>query len=243
MRTFEAVTTFGPEGFEEYGRRMVRSWCKFWPVDVELHIYADRFERDLPKWQSEFVSRFGGKPSARGINGPRYNFRCDAIKFSHKVAAIVDAYEQCKSDVLIWIDADTITHSPVTMEFVDGLMPETAQVAWLDRSMLYPECGFVVYRANDPQLTKLFAEFRKLYETGEIFSLQEWHDSWLFEHLVKKHKIKTHSLSGETGRDTHHPAINGPLGAILDHTKGPRKAAGRSRPKDLRVARSEAHWR
>jgi hypothetical protein len=42
---------------------------------------------------------------------------------------------------------------------------------------------------------------------------------------------------------TSHPAINGPLGAFLDHMKGPRKSEGRSRPGDLKMKREEGYWK
>jgi len=39
-----------------------------------------------------------------------------------------------------------------------------------------------------------------------------------------------------------HPLINSVLGKWLDHMKGVRKSEGRSRDKDLIVARTESYW-
>lgn len=242
MTTFEAVTTFSKEGYEQYGKRMVRTFSQFWPTEIALHVYAEwqlGFHRQLPEWQRKFAA--GASDEAKGKTPRGYNYRFDAAKFSHKVGAIIDAYERCESEALIWIDADTVTHAPVPFEFIDGLFPDGAQVAWLDRAMLYPECGFVIYRAGDPQLQALFARWRKMHETGDLFSLKEWHDSWVFEYLVKEAVLKPHSLSG-AGFKTHHPFVNSPLAAYLDHMKGPRKAEGRSRKSDVKVARTEAYW-
>lgn len=245
MRTFEAVTTFSAEGYEQYGKAMVRSFAANWPSEIPLHVYADwhlGFGRVAPEWQREFFRKWMVKPRARGMNGQKYNFRNDAVKFSHKVGAIIDAYERCESDVLIWVDADTVTHSRVTLDFLEGLFPEGKQIAWLDREMLYPECGFVMYRAKDAGIVALFDEWRGLYESGKLFDLQEWHDSWVFEQLVKKHGLKAQSLSGPEGRKTHHPFVNSVLGECMDHCKGNRKIAGRSRPTDIKVQRTESYW-
>jgi hypothetical protein len=40
-----------------------------------------------------------------------------------------------------------------------------------------------------------------------------------------------------------HPLINSAWGAYLDHLKGDRKDIGRSKSKDLLVARKEKYWR
>jgi hypothetical protein len=66
---------------------------------------------------------------------------------------------------------------------------------------------------------------------------------WLVYDKVTKGKIRTPvSLSGD--KRWHHPFVNGPLGACIDHFKGPsRKAAGKSRVQDMRHPRPELYWR
>ena len=39
-----------------------------------------------------------------------------------------------------------------------------------------------------------------------------------------------------------HPLINSVLGKWIDHMKGVRKSEGRSRERDLMVARTESYW-
>jgi hypothetical protein len=59
---------------------------------------------------------------------------------------------------------------------------------------------------------------------------------------VKSMGLGWKSLSGGFEASSH-PFVNGPLGAYMDHLKGPRKHIGRSRPQDLQRRRGEAHWR
>jgi hypothetical protein len=88
-------------------------------------------------------------------------------------------------------------------------------------------------------------EFQRMYDDAEngIFTLDEWHDSFVFD--ATKDKFKTlnnldwsgHLITGEG-----HPLINSEWGAYLDHLKGDRKSSGRSKLSDLKVKRSEPYW-
>jgi hypothetical protein len=87
-------------------------------------------------------------------------------------------------------------------------------------------------------------QFQKYYDQAEqgIFTLDEWHDSFVFD-AVKKHlplqelDWSSHLITGEG-----HPLINSEWGAYLDHLKGARKDLGRSKRVDLKVPRTEAYW-
>lgn len=251
-RSFRAVTTCSLSGWELYGARMAATFERMWPAHVRLTLYVEGFApppwmnielRDLPHWLAKFKGRFGDNPSANGRAKPRaYNFKFDAIKFAHKTAAVIDAAERRDCDVLIWIDGDTAFHSKVTPDFIEELMPRGCAVAWLDRVGNYPECGFYCINLRHEAAPKIIATWRALYETGQVFDLPEWHDSFVFQQVVEASGAPVHSLSGDA-RAYSHPAICGPLGAVLDHMKGPRKQEGRSRASDLRVKRREAYWR
>jgi hypothetical protein len=135
----------------------------------------------------------------------------------------------------------------VTEDWLEGLFPEPAYLAWLDRRNNHPECGLVMYRCGHPYHPNFMESFRRLYTSGDVFKLREQHDSFVLQHLVMikvpSGKIPPPvSLSGEANA-WHHPFVAGPLGSRLDHFKGPRKLEGRSRPRDLRGPRQEAYWR
>lgn len=248
--THHVVTTMNKAGWQETGRRMAESFLRHWPVP--LTVYAEDFEPDLPvevrrlpAWVSEFKAANSTNHARNGRVGTRYDYRWDAVKFSHKVGAITDFGENLTDGVMIWLDADTFTHSEVTEEWLKNLLPDWAYLGWLDRDNNHPECGFVMYRCSHPYHRNFMQAFRNLYTGGDIFHLQETHDSFALQHLVNvkvmRQKIPLPvSLSGDPG--WHHPFVNGPLGAKLDHMKGPRKKEGRSRPRDMRTKRAEAYW-
>lgn len=254
---FHIVTTMTAKAWEEFGRRMVESVIALWPVEaLPITLYAEDFDpepmaglevRRLPAWLDEFKQRWGKAPAYTGHRNGGYDYRFDAIKFAHKVAALTDFGLDLFDGVMIWLDADTVTHAAVTPEWLTGLFPEPAYLAWLDRANSHPECGFVMFRASNDYHHNFMEAFRNLYTSGDIFKLRETHDSfvlqWLVYDKVTKGKIRQPvSLSGD--KRWHHPFVSGPLGACLDHFKGPsRKAARRSRPQDLRHPRPELYWR
>jgi len=250
-RSFRVVTSCSPAGWELYGLRMAETFCTYWPSTVPLSLYAEGFApppwinadvRSLPAWQEAFKERHHGTRAAHGMAGGRgYNFKFDAVKFSHKVGAVVDVVERADCDVLIWIDGDTVFHSEVTPEFIEGLMPEDCALAWLDRVGNYPECGFYCLNLRHHALKSLILRWKALYTSDQIFDLSEWHDCYSLQQCVEAAGVPVHSLSGEA-RNTSHVAINSQIGSILDHTKGGRKTEGRSRASDLKVQRKEAYW-
>ena len=106
---------------------------------------------------------------------------------------------------------------------------------------------------NHPVCHEFLKEFERYYEDAEngIFTLEEWHDSYVFGHILNKYKkdfptvldysadmYLREAKSGGGG----HPLINGPLGAWIDHMKGARKNSGKSKRSDIMVNRKENYW-
>jgi hypothetical protein len=250
---FALLTTCHAVGWQQYGRHMVDTFDQFWPAEVPLYLYAEDFEPDhprpllrpLPAWLTEFKARHAGDPRANGLSGKEYDFRYDCVRFAHKVAAVTDAALRPEVDVLIWADADIVTHAMVSMNWLTTLFPRGPYIAWLDRTGYHPECGFFMLRCSHPGHREIMRRWQQLYETDAVFGLAETHDSYVLNQLIleaeREKLITTHSLSGEARR-YQHPLINSPLGACLDHLKGPRKALGRSHTTDLVTPRLEEYW-
>jgi hypothetical protein len=239
-----AITTCSAAGWQQYGRRMAQSWAARWPVPLTL--WTEGFACDVPgvevdqleriEWLAEFKRRHKHLPVA--------NYRFDAVRFAHKTAAVIESALSFDCDWLIWVDADTVTHTKVPESFVQTLLPQGVEyIAWLDRVDNYPECGFYVLNMRHARHQGLMTGWREIYTGRGLFSLREWHDSYVLQQLIARAGVPTKSLSGERASRTGHPFINGPLGAYMDHLKGPRKVEGKSRRKDLKVFRPENYWR
>lgn len=196
------VTTFPNEAFDIYAKAMVESFYKFWPKDVDLYIHLDddKLVSALPSDNERphafvdaskrpdhkaFLERNRGKDSPS-------DYRKQALRFSHKPAALVNVIEfmnakpEHKADYLIWLDADTITKAPVTHEWLQSVLPESNHaVSYLGR-MDWPhsECGFIGFSLCQDSID-LIGKMWNFYLTDEVFKQQQWDDSWLFD-LVRK---------------------------------------------------------
>lgn len=253
--TYHVVTTCNRAGWEQHGRRMAQSFVDKWPAEAKLTVYAEGFEPDvqgiavraLPDWLAPFKARHMDNPFRNGrIGAHHYDFRFDLVKFSHKSAALTDFGLSIEDGVMIWLDADAVFHSEVKAGFLASLFPEPAYIAWLERQGGFPETGFVMFRAAHAAHRSFMEELRDLYVTDAVLKQKEQHDAFLIWEIGKRMAAAgiippVVNLSGEAWR-TSHPAINGPLGAIWDHMKGPRKDEGKSRRRDLVRTRPEAYW-
>jgi len=143
------------------------------------------------------------------------------------------------------MDADTICHSPIRIEQLKKLIPTDKDICFLGRKGKYTECGLYAMNLKSSLVQSFLREFQRMYDDAEsgIFTLEEWHDSFVFDAVRNKFKTLNnldwsgHLISGEG-----HPLINSEWGAYLDHLKGDRKTAGRSKDNDLKVKRTESYW-
>ncbi len=172
-------------------------------------------------------------------------FKWDAVRFAHKVYSIFHCAKNTDADVLIWMDADTICHSPITINDLERMIPVDADICYLGREGKYTECGLYSMNLKSNQTQMFLMEFQRMYDHAEagIFTLDEWHDSFVFDAVkdrmpfLKKHNWSKGIIKGEG-----HPLINSEWGAWLDHLKGDRKTQGRSNLKDLKIKRTEKYW-
>lgn len=262
MTTFAAISTFNRAGLDLYGRRMVESFCQGWPRDVSLRLYSEGWDADdflahcrpLPSALSrladetcEIVHLASASPwldafKARNRDRTFRDFRWDAVRFSHKAAAVCHAARTVDADVLIWLDGDIFTHAPVTIADLEALAPVGEEwIAWLDRASMYPECGFYMLNLRHEKRLEYISAFDVMYADDALYGLAEYHDSYVLQEVVLRERATAKSLSG-AGRGTSHPLVNGPLGQWFDHLKGSRKREGRSRASDLKAPRLEGYW-
>lgn len=244
---FLAVTTFNEAGRKLYGQRMMESYRQFWPTSVPLVAYSEGwskpapggvYERDLVS-SSPWLAAF----KARHAHLQPVSYLMDAVRFSHKVAALCHAIaSNPEADIVIWLDGDIVTHSPIGMADLERLAPAEDQwIAWLNRVHMHPECGFYMINTRHRKHAFALEIFECMYSDDKLFSLKEWHDSYVLQVAVRLAGVEAKSLSGKFAK-AGHPLINGPLGQWFDHLKGARKAAGRSKPLDLVTRRDEPYW-
>jgi len=275
---YAVVTTFHEEGLKKYGQRMIDSYIKNWPKDIQLHLYPElcnpairdhsqvtlkRLEEVDPlmvfkeKWKN--VPKANGDVSNDPVRSKRKDagkgFKWHAIRFAHKVYAIFDCAKNTDADILIWMDADTVCHSNITIDDIKRMIPQNSELCYLGRKGKYSECGLYSLNLRSDNVQLFLREFQRFYDEAEsgIFTLDEWHDSFVFDAVrtkfpqMKQHDwaAHLHDIRPRPGmsQGEGHPLINSEWGAWLDHLKGSRKNSGRSKREDLKVMRTEPYWR
>ena len=171
-------------------------------------------------------------------------FKWDAVRFSHKVYAIFHAYRNCSTDWLVWMDADMVCHSPIQLSILDKFCPADRDLCFLGRDKKFSECGLYAMNLSRPATGVFLQKFQTMYDQAEtgIFTLDEWHDSFVFDAVRSRHKLRELDWAKGIISGEGHPLINSQWGAYLDHLKGARKDLGRSKATDLKVRRTETYW-
>ena len=262
------VTTFHEEGLKRYGQRMIDTFIENWPKEITLHIYPencnpaikDHSRVTLKRLEEveelrKFKERWKNVPKANGdvsddpIRSKRKDagkgFKWHAVRFAHKVYAIFDCSRTIDADVLFWMDADTVCHSPISLETVMKFCPVTQDIGYLGREGKYTECGLYSLNLRSTRTLGFLKEFQRMYDDAEngIFLLDEWHDSFVFDSVKDKMPfLQLNNWSRGIIKGEGHPLINSEWGAYLDHLKGDRKTTGRSLLKDLKIKRTESYW-
>lgn len=230
-------TTFPNNSFDVYSRKMLQSFAQYWPSEIPLLIAVDDdlLFPDIQKivrpqdaiaigWTPEhaaFVERNKSKDKAD-------NYRFQVTRFCHKIFALERALDaaiaQKKSGAqapryLIWMDADVITEKQVEFSDIQKCLPKPGDaVATMGRKdWPHSECGWMAFDLENGG----GGVIRRLYDayvSDEILEQQEWHDSWMFDVIIK-HGIKMTNLTPDaSGLDVWQ---HSPMGAWSRHYKGP----------------------
>lgn len=222
------ITSWGPRGYAQYGAKFLES-TKYWG-DITLIVYVDGMpDFTIPGVEVRHLENVEGYTKFRekykernGYEGESYNYRYDAIKFCSKVFAIHDAAHE--ESPFIWLDADTITTSELTAEWIGKWCK--GDVTYLDRKGIdYAETGFIYFDGDKARL--LIADLYDTYMSGEILNYREWTDAFAFSRLLYLHQL--HGLQAHSLTDPDYVGLdafeNSPLKEKFIHLKGPVKKA------------------
>jgi hypothetical protein len=215
MSKYAVVTTFNAKGYGQYAQTFIQTYLKHWEPTINLYAYPEDchvFEsasnlivRDLHSSSHELVNfknKWKTVPKANGdvsqdpVRSKRKDagkgFKWDAIRFSHKVYSIFHCAKNCDADILMWLDADMVCHSPMTEKILDSLIPMDKDLCFLGRKDKFSECGLYTMNLQSPMTEKFLEKFQNFYDDAEngIFRLDEWHDSFVFDAVRKTVKLR-----------------------------------------------------
>ena len=185
---FAAVTTFSPSGYEQYGKRFLESYVKFWTVPICVYYEGQRpdFNHALITWVNLDLDKDRAAFMGRHKDNTK-DYRFQIVRFAHKIWALTDPKRLAEVDAetIVWLDADIETISPVDEGFLSEVCPAGFCGSYLGRvDWHHSECGFVSYNRKFGGVAFL-EELREIYKTDKILEFDEHHDSFIFSKIKK----------------------------------------------------------
>jgi len=217
------VTTFSPQGYEQYGKRFIETYKKYCNLPLVIYVEDDlkiegvdvRNLYEVPNCIPFLQSVKNYKPD---------HYRRDVNKFSRKVFAITDAGLTHKGK-FAFIGADTYFQKIIPNDFLDKLLGDK-YIAYLGRSKLHSETDFIAFNTEDKFNPLFMGLFVSMYTTGAYKDLEYFCDSDVFDHIRKLLGVSETNLNTED--DHTHPFANSILDEYMIHLKGPeRKHTGK----------------
>ena len=250
------MTGLGPQEYKPYAAKMIRTFDKHWPADVDFVAYVEEPIK-IPRGELrsftgvedcfQFLTHFNGNQSVNGKKqnerwkakerAQGYSWRFDAYKFGRVPLIVRDAAHRIAdtmgAGILIWLDADTVTFRDIPEGWIQTILPPGFAVSYLGRRPKLPEIGCVFYRI--PEALPFLDAWADLYvhrnsgkETFAPFEkLPQFHSAYTFDHVLNRtDDILFHDMT-PGGRG--HVWMESPLVKFIDHLKGlERKALGYS---------------
>jgi hypothetical protein len=256
-----AITSYNTHGYHQSGVTMIKSFIEHWPKTVRLIVYlddeiedkklikADNVSYELLRYDDliQFKNRHLKNREAHGLGSKKSkdgtaNFLFDAVRFSHKVFAVLDRIEKHDTDIVLWLDGDTRTHSKVTEETIHSWCPVDKFASFLGRPWKYTETGFHMFRTKHKISDTFFSKWKSYYVDDSVFLLDHWTDCHTYD-AARMWFDQTHWHDLSPPFRVGHPFINGELGKYMDHMKGNRKKKGSSNKGDIKVDLGVDYWK
>ena len=178
--------------YDHIGKLMIASWSKFWPGDCELIVYQEGFQIEESEnvkgvsWEDNCYDQW--LKFSEKIKGP-------AVTFAKKGYAMIAGMKNIDCDLLIWLDADLISHNHFPMDKILSILPNNKLIAFFDtyyqvnpeytleqyidktRPCSAAESGFVVINKKHQNFEDYLNEYERLYDSKErLPAVGEWFD-------------------------------------------------------------------
>jgi|TARA_R110001583_G_scaffold34721_1_gene116241 hypothetical protein len=276
MKKLTIVTTYGTKYWPLPVQKGLKTIEQFWPEHAEVLVYPDDMSQQMPLRNTKYYDLCKEQPKLqefidRHKDNPKFNPRIkqndkekkdfdkntqiyiyDAVRFSYKVFACIDAWQKTKPDMLWFLDADIVTFEKITTDWLTHITPDDKFTSYLGRPKKgFSETGYYAFNTAHKHAGEFFERWQTYYDKDRFLELKGYTDSFTFDgarlELEKEGKIQNEDLNDGRwagDRRSRHPFINSELGQYMDHLKGyERKAAMTSKKRDLTTKQSHPYWK
>lgn len=183
------ISTFSPQHYKVYGKYFVESLEKFLDKNINVILYTDipmdfkrkNFTNKLLEVASPNLTLFKQRNGHREIPNKTKGWIKDAVRFSHKSYAIIHASRYAKTDMLIWLDADTEVINQLSFSYLQSTLDEGNFVSYLGRPNRYTETGYLAFDLRNPYTKDFFDRWEWYYNSDEIYNLSGQLDCHVFD--------------------------------------------------------------
>ena len=242
MTKYLTITTFPNKDWYDYLHVGTMSYLQYFPAEIPLlmKLTKDEMQDTVNESINNLVANIKNNKEGRKVHietgstkeeidfytrhkdyKNKGDYRTNYIDFSHKIFALYQAYLFAKQEgveYIIWMDADILVKSEVTIEDVDS-WNNGADISYLGRKDWdHSECGIVIYKT---ETAGEFIEcFHAMYVNDDVLQMEQYHDSYVFDkNRAAFPELKYNNISEDIeGRDVFNVSI---LGEKLHHYKGP----------------------
>ena len=218
------ITALNQRLLDAYGHRFLSTF----PKTLDLAVWSED-ALDIPhkRLSHAFVERNKHRPQPR-------SYKHDAVRFHWKPQAVyrtVNIIDKTKYDSIVWIDADTQFLKQIDQTWIDKHIATEHILSYMGRPNYYSECGLLYFNLRHKHTEQYIKDVWEYYVKGDIWDLQEQHDSYVWDYVRIKHEHDYTRKFRNLGVD--HKVPGGHIQAYLygewfDHAKGPRKKTGKS---------------
>lgn len=220
------VSTFSDQGYKDYAYLFVDRIEKYVDPAIDIQLYTDNI-----KIQNSKINFLSLEPSIPDLvkfkdrnNKRSYkNFLFDGVRFSHKSYAIWHASETLNTDIMIWLDADTLIKKEISSQYLEKFLPHDCFTSYLGRVGRYTETGFIAFDLNHRHRKEFFNEYKNYYDNDKIYTLEAFTDCHVYDatriKFENEGKIKSHNLTPDLGKNN----FNNTFVDHMIHFKGNKK--------------------
>lgn len=198
---------------------------------LNQRLHADYAKKSLETWQDTPIIYWEGDTidprwdhwRLYASTQERGDFEHSCVRFSHKVQAQISHLRKSTADYVIWLDADVVQLKEYTEEQLLSLMPGPEELfSFLDRQPhKYAETGWIAYNMHHPRLKEFVRRFEDIYLTREIFTLAQYHDAFVWDHIRQRGRYPGRNLLNNARSSE--PFDSSELAEWFRHHKGQRK--------------------
>lgn len=215
MTKIVTITSFNEKYYKHIGKYCVASWLEYFPKDYQLVCYVEECNIEHNNRITQIPFTELGE-SYFDFQKSKYK---DRVKvFSKKGYSIIHAMENTDADFIIWIDADVITHSKVTEEFLKSICLPDVLATFMgvhhprdkndpDSELMFScESSVFVLNKNHQSFESFAQRYREYYDKRLTQNLRRFYDGEVLGATIKDFsKAKMNDLNEEKGHKTPMP--------------------------------------